>query len=723
MGFFDWLDFREGLPLWWSCKLNKDMTASVEEIFEGIAKTRLAVLTEWANEQWDYLAKTSVEMDRVSQENLSDYLNNKLKKSNDFTELFLLNTEKQVEATTYFQHKGISYQNHFNSYYRKAIDAVIDTKEPFLFGPFTDALTLEIGPRSSKFHDEVTLLFLQPVFEEGVLKYILAGRIPNDVVGDLIQREAGHVYQDSGDNYLFMAKSHFNPTIAQGIALSRSRFEDHTFTFGENLKDGVHTKHWGTVQIKKHTEFEIRFTDPATQELHPGVMNTIQKGENLFVEFPGYSDYRHIPVIGKGITFQLPGSKDMWGMMCEGDLEEVYRNRSLSWKLGKSFALLLLIAILLNTCFTMIFPIPSYYILAMNVLYALFSTRYFYKKALVPIVARLQEMTSIIRKIAEGGGDLTIRLDNKLLLNDETGSLGRWVNNLIDSQDELMSKVKSVTLDVEQTNQSLRKKTELVEKDSVSVINQIEDMLLGMNQQLQDVEQAMSQVDQISATLEGLENLSQQQLVQAQDHVESIDEKMNHIVQKVHSALNLTNNFTDLSNNISRIVESIISIAQQTNLLALNATIEAARAGEYGKGFTVVAMEIRKLADQTTVATKEISQTLEKIEGSSALVQKAIQESSVEVEKGSDYVNVVRSVLSSMAQSSATGPNVTDQMKEIITNIADINEKNAETVQSIDQSTAKMVNLIQDSRFDSEQSSLVVSTLRRIVSRFKLSKK
>ncbi|MGP7818222.1 methyl-accepting chemotaxis protein [Niallia sp. 01092] len=723
MGFFDWLDFREGLPLWWSCKLNKKMTASVEEIFEGIAKTRLAVLTEWANEQWDYLAKTSMEMDRISQENFSLYLNNKLKKSKDFTELFLLNTDKQVEASTYFQHKGVSYTNHQDNYYRKAIDNVIESSEPLLYGPFTDSLTLEIGPRTSKFHDEVTLLFLQPVFNQGSLKYILAGRIPNDVVGDLIQREAGHVYQDSGDNYLFMAKSNFNPTIPQGIALSRSRFEDQTFTFGENLKDGVHTKHWGTVQIKNHTEFEIRFTDPATNELHPGVMNTIHIGENLFVEFPGYSDYRHIPVIGKGVTFHLPGSKDIWGMMCEGDLEEVYRNRSLSWKLGKSFAILLFIAIMLNTIFTMIVPVPSIYILAINVLYALFSIRYFYKKALIPIVSRLQQMTDIIRKIAEGGGDLTIRLDKKLLLNDETGALGRWVNNLIDSQDELMSKVKSVTLDVEETNQSLREKTVLVEKDSASVINQMEEMLLGMNRQLQDVGQAMSQVDQISATLEGLENLSQQQLVQAQNHVESIDEKMTQIVEKVHSALHLTNNFTDLSNNISRIVDSIITIAQQTNLLALNATIEAARAGEYGKGFTVVAMEIRKLADQTTIATKEISETLEEIEESSTLVQKAIQESSEEVEKGSDYVNVVRGVLSSMAQSSASGPNVTDQMKEIITNIATINEKNVEAVQSIDQSTAKMVDLIQDSRFDSKQSSLVVSTLRRIVSRFKLSRK
>ena len=53
------------------------------------------------------------------------------------------------------------------------------------------------------------------------------------------------------------------------------------------------------VKVKAHTEFEIRFTDPATQQLHPGVRETIRNGENLYVSYPGYSDYRHIPVIGR----------------------------------------------------------------------------------------------------------------------------------------------------------------------------------------------------------------------------------------------------------------------------------------------------------------------------------------------------------------------------------------------------------------------------------------
>lgn len=722
MGFFDWLDFKEGLPLWWSYRLNRNQKETIEEIFESIAKTRVNLLTEWTEERWLSLEKRAQELERISEDHMIDFLELSKEKSTYFTELFLINTEYEVAYSSYPPHIGQKYNTNATPIYEKAIQQVLASKEKLLYGPFTDPITVEIGPRTSNFHDEVTLLFLQPVIKDGSLLYILAARTPNDVIGDLIQREAGHIYQDSGDNYIFMNQSNLDPSIEQGIALSRSRFEDHTFSLGENLKDGVHTKNWGVVKIEKHTEFEVRFTDPATKELHPGVQNTINNGENLFVEFPGYSDYRHIPVIGKGVTFQLPGSPDIWGMMCEGDLEEVYRTRSIGYQLGTSFIMLMMLGILLYQIIVSIDIIPSWLALAINIMYGVLATAFFHKRRLKPIVERLNRMTGMIQKIAEGGGDLTRRVDKELLTNDETGAMGRWVNNFIDSQEGLISKVKAATLDVEQTNQTLRERTQLVEADSQAVIQQMGEMLEGTQQQLRDVHQAMAQIDQIHDTLEDMEKQSQQQLIEAQKQVEGIDDKMSAIVNKVHDTLSLTEHFTESSNNISRILVSINTIAEQTNLLALNATIEAARAGEYGRGFAVVAEEIRKLSDQTTNATQEISQTLDEIEKSSALVQNSIQESSNEVERGSDYIGVVREVLSSMSQASSTTPNVTEQMRDVIRSIAIVNEQNVRTVENVEESTDKMVGLIQDTRYDSEQSSLVINTLAQLVSKFNLTK-
>lgn len=712
---FGWLEAKEGLPLWWSYRLNRSTKNSVEEVFEGIARARMMLLTEWAEEQWFFLQHMAQEWTNLSAGEVDTYLLRKKQKNRYITELFTINDMYTIDHSTFAGHIG----RPVNTKIEPAAAEAFRRQKRFLFGPYTDPDTEVIGPRSSSFHDEVTLLFLQPVPNTSQL---IAARIPNDVLGDLIQREAGHIYPDSGDNYLFMAKSVFDSSTAPGTALSRSRFEDRTFTHGENLKDGIHTKHWGTVRIQRHTEFEIRFTDPATNELHPGVANTIQNGSNLFVEFPGYSDYRHIPVIGKGVTFQMPGSPDVWGMMCEGDLEEVYRTRSIGWRLIGQFMLFLFIGILLQQLLAMVPQIPIWAGVLIGLGYGTAASAVFYRRSLQPIMERLRKMTDITREIAEGGGDLTSRLDAKLLFHDETGALGRWVNNLIDSQDELMGKVKAAALDVEETNQSLRAKASLAEQNSILVIDQMGEMLQAIQQQVRDVKQAMDQVDQISYTLAGLEQQSFDQIEHAQNEVGGINQKMEGIVYKVNDAMAVTDQFKSLSGSISSIVGTINEIAYQTNLLALNAAIEAARAGEYGKGFGVVATEIRKLADQTTSATKEISDTLDQIEHSSARVRSAIDDSTQEVASGVEVVHSVQDVLIAMAQTSDSQPNVTEQMKEIIGNMAVINEQNAQTVEQVDGSAGKMAELIKEVCFDSEQSSLVVDTLRRAIDKFTLSK-
>ncbi len=305
LAWLPWLGRTGKLAMGWSCWLNRDIYLQTEQTFEGIAQTRQKLLQDWASSQWQQLAELA---EGIGQNLETDpqLLHTKLEQMPDFSELFLMNAEGQVTASSWAARIGSRDLS------RDALARGLQA--PFLHGPYSDPQTLAIGASTSRFHDAVTLMFYQPLKVDGRAVGCLCGRVPNDVLGDLIQREAGHIYRESGDNYLFMVDSRFDPTIQAGTALSRSRFEDNTFSHGENLKQGVNTG-FGTVRVSRHTELDLRFTDPATGQLHPGVRETIHKGSNLFVCYPGYSDYRHIPVIGKGVTFQMPGSPDRWGMM------------------------------------------------------------------------------------------------------------------------------------------------------------------------------------------------------------------------------------------------------------------------------------------------------------------------------------------------------------------------------------------------------------------------
>ncbi|WP_147355915.1 PDC sensor domain-containing protein [Cohnella faecalis] len=270
---FDWLGFKKGLPLWRSYRLNAGLKEDVENIFEGIAETRVQLLADWAGECWLHLERLRDQLDSVGDgsagEGIKRLLAGTYSRAADFTEIFILDKPGAVVFSTYAPHIGVGYGE--GSVLASGLNyARSDGKNgrPCLFGPYADPTTLAIGPRSSSFHDKMTLMFIFPIMKDGRWEGAIGARVPNDVIGDLIQRESGHVYPDSGDNYLFMAKAELNVHIVPGTALSRSRFEDRTFTHGENLKDGV-TTDWGTVSVKEHTELELMFTDPATGQLHP----------------------------------------------------------------------------------------------------------------------------------------------------------------------------------------------------------------------------------------------------------------------------------------------------------------------------------------------------------------------------------------------------------------------------------------------------------------------
>ncbi|WP_411991754.1 methyl-accepting chemotaxis protein [Agarivorans sp. DSG3-1] len=649
-----------------ACWLNRERKEQLKQTFESISSTRVKLLHSWANTQWDFLQDAMFYLATKPLEQQPEVLSQLLSRNNDFSELFIVDLQGKVTASSFQPHTGQIAAS------KQALEQGI--AKQFLHGPYQDPRTLAPGASSSKFHDQVTLMFYQPLEVNGQIAGCLCGRVPNDVLGDLIQREAGHIYSESGDNYIFMVDANFDRSIKPGIALSRSRFEDNTFSHGENLKSGVSTD-WGTVKVAKHTEFEIRFTDPATKDLHPGVRETIKNGNNVFIDYPGYSDYRHIPVVGKGITFQLRGSPDVWGMMCEADLEEVYRHRSLSHKLSNKYLLSSLFSIVPPLVIANQFSLSVNQLAGLLLLFSALSWLAFKQIVAAPLAKRLEKMSGVIQTIAEGDGDLKRRLDASRFRPDETGDLGRWINSFIDNLEGVVGGIIYASNEVKQVSSSMLRRCGVVDNCTQQTSNSI-DSLLNLAQHQQ------GEIIKATQSAENLQQVMSNMVESAETEYQHAVENTQEIKRIVEASAKSVNHVNNEMKQIEDIVKLITGITEQTNLLALNAAIEAARAGEHGRGFSVVADEVRHLATRTSEAANHIGNTMGKLRSQT--------ETAVDyMEQGVKNVDQSSALLDS-GQRSEELQHAVESMFNTINLIAGNSERHSETAEQAQVTTSSL---------------------------------
>ena len=681
-----------------ACWLNRGRKQILEQTFTSIANTRVRILKSWVNTQWSFLYDASLYIASKPEGEWQSALENLLTRNNDFSELFIVMEGGAIACSSFRSH---SRRMTGSEVLKKGLQA------PFLHGPYIDPQTESIGPSSSSFHDAVTLMYYQPLIVDNKTIGCLCGRVPNDVMGDLIQREAGHVYSESGDNYIFMVESKLDPSISSGTALSRSRFEDNAFSHGENLKSGVNTD-WGMVKVQAHTEFEIRFTDPATQQLHPGVRETIRNGENLYVSYPGYSDYRHIPVIGKGVTFQLDGSPDVWGMMCEADLEEVYRHRSLTYTLGKklSFAMSLpfLSNLIANTWFTLS-PLQNNLLLAGV---SLLGVLWFSCCAAKPVTRRLKNMIDVIQMLAEGDANLNQRLDTAQFSADESGDMGRWINSFIDNLDNMLSEMIHASNEVKEVSESMLRRCLIVDSSGKATSNSICSMLDLSSSQQDEIANATVSAQIMQELMLDVVAKSQQEYTQALVNTAEIKE----IVLASASSVNDVNSQMQ---EIGSIVGLITEITEQTNLLALNAAIEAARAGEHGRGFSVVADEVRNLATRTSQAASHIGTIMDKLSSESEMAVNYM-------EQGVQNVDQNTLVLDS-GERSLKLKNAVENMFNTMNQIASNSEQHGETAKEAQNTSISMEVSSQQLLRRTTLVKNAILRLNKLVERFQVSKR
>ncbi|CCN70165.1 methyl-accepting chemotaxis protein [Vibrio nigripulchritudo] len=299
------------------------------------------------------------------------------------------------------------------------------------------------------------------------------------------------------------------------------------------------------------------------------------------------------------------------------------------------------------------------------------------------LVKPIREVVARLHDIASGEGDLTQRL--KVTSNDEIGQLSSEFNQFLEKLQtiirDLVNTTEVVGELIEQSKRSatvIRDSSDSQFKETDLVATASEEMTQTATVVAQNVHSAADAANQASAAA-----------VSGHEVVEKSYSEMTRLVEKMQTAVPTVEALASNNASITEILTVIEGISEQTNLLALNAAIEAARAGEHGRGFAVVADEVRSLASRTQESVGEIREVIGKVELGTKDVVSAIQEgndlannTSVYVRNAVNELESIKSAIQAITEMNNQIVNATEQQQQVSSevnlNIANIRDLSAD---------------------------------------------